>query len=178
MMGGWMREWGVAAVVAIGLFLLLVGGGYMLAATRYEAQLDAQDQAHGRELQTLRADLEAKRADAERQARETEARWRADIDKVASDARNQVQAAQRDAVAAAAVSDSLRERAAQLARACRPAPATAATAPGGQAASNPGDLLADLFARADAAAGELARIADERGAAGAGCERAAGAVRH
>jgi hypothetical protein len=32
-------------------------------------------------------------------------------------------------------------------------------------------LLADLFGRADARAGELARIADERGAAGATCER-------
>jgi hypothetical protein len=37
-------------------------------------------------------------------------------------------------------------------------------------------LLADLFGRADARAGELARIADQRGAAGTVCERWAGAI--
>ena len=139
MMGlGFLKSWGLELLAALVLVGLLGGGGYMLASWRYTAELEAQEEAHGRELQTLRADLEAKRADAERRARDTEARWRADIDKVSNDARNEVQAAQRDAVAAAAVSDSLRERAAQLARACRPPTRNPAPAPGGQAASAPG----------------------------------------
>jgi hypothetical protein len=150
------------------LAVSLAAGGYWLAAGRYGTELETLTAEHEREIGALRADLEAKRADAERQARETEARWRAQID---------VQAAQRDAVAAAAVSDSLRERASQLARACSGGATGATAARGGQAASSPGALLADVFARADAAAGDLARIADERGAAGAACERAAGAVR-
>ena len=159
------------------LAVALAAGGYWLAAGQYGAELETLTAEHEREIGALRADLEAKRADAERQARETEARWRAQIDEVARNARNDVQAAQRDAVVAAAVSDSLRERASQLASACSGGATGATAARGGQAASSPGALLADVLARADAAAGELARIADERGAAGAACERAAGAVR-
>jgi hypothetical protein len=58
-------------------------------------------------------------------------------------------------------------------RAASAAPAT----PGGEApAAGPLDLLADLFGRADTRAGDLARIADERGAAGTICERHADAT--
>ncbi len=39
------------------------------------------------------------------------------------------------------------------------------------------DLLADVFGRADESAGELARIADERGIAGQQCERSYDALK-
>lgn len=168
-----MSAWALRLAGLVALVLVLVGI-HMHGASGERARLTAQHQA---ELASLRADLEAKRAEAERQARVMEAHWAEQFDKVAQDAKSQVLAAQRDAVAAAAVSDGLRERAAQLARACSGRAQGATAAPGGETAQRAADLLADLFSRADAAAGELAAIADQRGAAGHGCERAADEVR-
>lgn len=156
----------------------VLGAAYRAGVSREHDRAEARIAEILREHAQQVAELERERASAEQKARETEQQWRADIDKVAQDARTQVQAAQRDAVAAAAVSDSLRERAAALARTCSAAATAAGAAARGQAASNPAAVLADLFSRADARAGELARIADERGAAGAGCERAADALRN
>jgi hypothetical protein len=45
------------------------------------------------------------------------------------------------------------------------------TSLGGKAAGDALNVLANVFSRADARAAELARIADERGTAGAACER-------
>lgn len=78
-------------------------------------------------------------------------------------------AAESDARAARASADRLRQRAAELAASCSardPAPASP-----GQAASAPGDLLADMLFRLDEAAGELARHADESRIAGQLCQR-------
>ncbi|EED98587.1 DUF2514 family protein [Burkholderia multivorans] len=74
--------------------------------------------------------------------------------------------ARADAAAAASAADGLREQVAVLIeRARHPAAATGSPTTGDAL-----DLLADVLGRADAAAGELAKIADERGIAGKQCE--------
>lgn len=85
-------------------------------------------------------------------------------------ASRQARRARADAAAADAAAGSLREHVARLAaRAAGDDPAAAA---GGQTAADAAGMLAELQRRADERAGILARIADERGIAGAACERA------
>lgn len=99
-----------------------------------------------------------------------EERRRADKIQEAQDAAHKSRlAAESDARAARASADRLRQRAAELAASCS-ARDTAPAGPG-QAASAPGDLLADMLGRIDQAAGELARHADEARIAGQLCER-------
>ncbi|ALX11466.1 hypothetical protein P350_07860 [Burkholderia cepacia JBK9] len=72
-----------------------------------------------------------------------------------------------DAAVADAAADGLRKQVAALVADARRAGAAA----GSPATGNALDLLADVFGRADDRAGELAKIADERGIAGRQCER-------
>ncbi|KVT57997.1 DUF2514 family protein [Burkholderia ubonensis] len=72
-----------------------------------------------------------------------------------------------DAAAAASAADGLRRQVAALVAGIR----RSATSAGGSSAGDALDLLADVLGRADARAGELATIADERGIAGQQCER-------
>ncbi|MBR8312373.1 DUF2514 family protein [Burkholderia dolosa] len=74
--------------------------------------------------------------------------------------------ARADAAAAASAADGLRKQVAVLVERARHPAAAVGSAPAGDAL----DLLADLFGRADERAGELAKIADERGIAGKQCE--------
>jgi hypothetical protein len=113
---------------------------------------------------------------AERAARNTEQTWRTRVDGVIQDGQQQIAVARDAAATAAAGQRRLRDQLAAYRAAVRAATAVPAAAAGGAPAADPLDLLADLFGRADARAGELARIADERGAAGATCERWAGAT--
>lgn len=69
-------------------------------------------------------------------------------------------------LARAAAADGLREQVTKLVTRTR----DSAVAAGGAAACDALDLLADVFGRADEAAGKLARIADERGIAGEQCQ--------
>ncbi|KVX52976.1 DUF2514 family protein [Burkholderia stagnalis] len=72
-----------------------------------------------------------------------------------------------DADAAASAADGLRRQVAALVADAR----RTAAATGGSSAGDALDLLADVLGRADTRAGELAKIADERGIAGQQCER-------
>ncbi|MEK7893177.1 DUF2514 family protein [Burkholderia contaminans] len=88
---------------------------------------------------------------------------------IATDAaKERDQAVAAAAAAAGGAADGLRKQVAALIADVRRAGATG----GSTTASDPLDLLADVFGRADERAGELARIADERGIAGRQCERA------
>lgn len=86
---------------------------------------------------------------------------------IATDAAKERDRAAADAVVADAAADGLRKQVAALVADVRRASASA----GGPAAGDALDLLADVFGRADERAGELAKIADERGIAGQQCER-------
>lgn len=87
-------------------------------------------------------------------------------DRVAQKAR---QAAEQHAAAAVVAADSLRGRVAALAATCRRAAEDPAPVGAGAAASAPADLFTDVFARLDAAAGELAQYADAARIAGEQC---------
>ena len=80
------------------------------------------------------------------------------------------------AVRAVAAGDGLRQRTVAVAAACDRPAVNPGAAPPGPAASSPGDMLADVLRRIEDAAGQLAAVADERGAAGAACVSAYGAL--
>ncbi|HHY6927773.1 TPA: DUF2514 family protein [Burkholderia ambifaria] len=86
---------------------------------------------------------------------------------VATDAAKERDQARADAAVADGVANGLRKQVAALVADVRRAGASAGSPATGDAL----DLLADLLSRTDEAAGELARIADERGIAGWQCER-------
>ncbi|MGU7813166.1 DUF2514 family protein [Burkholderia sp. AW49-1] len=86
---------------------------------------------------------------------------------IAIDAAKERDQARADAAVAGGVADGLRRQVAALVADARRAGAAAGRPATGDAL----DLLADLFGRADEHAGELAKIADERGIAGQQCER-------
>ncbi|WP_080559445.1 DUF2514 family protein [Variovorax paradoxus] len=140
------------------------------ASARAEASTARKDLAEFRATQAESGRL------AERAARNTEQTWRARVDGVIQDGQKQIAAARADAASAADAERRLRTQLAAFRAAVRTASTAPTPAEGGAAAADPLDLLADLFGRADARAGELARIADERGAAGTTCERHADAT--
>lgn len=154
----------VAALATVGIERTRAAGARADAATARK------------ELADYRATAAESGRLAERAARNTEQTWRSRVDGVIQDGKQQIAAARVDAERAGAAERQLRDQLAAYRAAVRAATAAPATAAGGSPASDPLDLLADLFGRADARAGELARIADERGAAGATCERWAGAT--
>ncbi|KWN77226.1 DUF2514 family protein [Burkholderia stagnalis] len=99
-------------------------------------------------------------------ARAEEKRRTAAQQEIAEDAAKKRDQARADAAAAASAADGLRKQVAVLVAGARH-PAAAAGSP---ATGDALDLLADMFGRADARAGELAAIADERGIAGQQCQ--------
>lgn len=116
-------------------------------------------------------------AAATEQARQTEAQWRAKHQEVQTHAQTQVRAAQAAATRARDAADSLQRRVEAVAAQCaNPARDAAGPDPGfatrGAPAADPGAVLAQLLRGLTQAAGELAAVADARGAAGAACERA------
>ncbi|CAM2177563.1 DUF2514 family protein [Burkholderia cepacia] len=86
---------------------------------------------------------------------------------IATDAAKERDQAAADAAVAGAAADGLRRQVAALVADVRRAGAAAGSPATGDAL----DLLADVFGRADERAGDLAKIADERGIAGRQCER-------
>ncbi|WP_175922189.1 DUF2514 family protein [Burkholderia latens] len=86
---------------------------------------------------------------------------------IATDAAKERDQARADAAVADGVADGLRKQVAALVAEAR----RAGAATGSPATGDALDLLADVFGRADERAGELAKIADERGIAGQQCER-------
>ncbi|KVQ67892.1 hypothetical protein WT22_06265 [Burkholderia territorii] len=88
-------------------------------------------------------------------------------EEIATDAAKERDQARADAAVADGAADGLRKQVAALAADARRAGAAAGSSATGDAL----DLLADLFGLADERAGELAKIADERGIAGQQCER-------
>lgn len=113
---------------------------------------------------------------AERAQRTQEQTWRTRVDGVIQDGQQKIAAARADADRAGGAARQLQQQLAAYRAAVRAASAASAAAQGRAPASDPLDLLSDLFGRADSRAGDLARIADERGTAGTICERHADAT--
>lgn len=94
-------------------------------------------------------------------------------ERIADEFNARAQALARDAAAARTAADGLRSQlATTVAAARRAATANPPAAAGSAPAVDHIGLLADVLIRVDDRAGELARVADERGASGAACERA------
>jgi hypothetical protein len=96
------------------------------------------------------------------------------VEEIRRDAQDKIAAVAADAAAADDTASRLRARVAQLSR--RPASCPGA-ASGGEAASETGMVLTDVFARLDQRAGELAAAYDRARIAGLACEAAYDAVR-
>jgi hypothetical protein len=156
----------------------LVGGAAALAVTTIGVQQlrvahlkttladchSAHDAAVARASQAALELSEAYRTEEQRRA--TAAK------EIQDDAQLKIAAARADAAAADAATSRLRVRIAATVAAARAAAGRPAPARGSAPAGDPIGMLADVLGRADARAGRLARIADQRGAAGAACERA------
>ena len=108
--------------------------------------------------------------------RAEETRRAAAHQEIVDEADRKTVAARADAVIADAAAGKLRERVAALVREARAATSNPAAPPGSTPAPDAAGLLADLQRRADERAGDLARIADERGVAGSACEAAYSAL--
>lgn len=130
----------------------------------------AEKAVHAHYAQVL-AEISAKTYAAQAAFRATETAWRTRIDKEAKDGQDRIETARRDADGARAAADSLRAQLARYRAAARTSQDSGASAPG-PSTSDALDLLADLFAGADTAAGELAQAADMAHTAGLTCERA------
>lgn len=168
----------VAAFLALGcLYLYLDRSEALRAVLRAEAVLAKERQAWAEERQRL---IAAALAESER-ARQIEAQWREKQSEVVNHAQSQIRAAAADAARARDAAGVLRQRAEVLAAQCNRTSDQQAPDPSfaqrGQAAPNPGAMLADLLGRLAQTAGELAQIADARGTAGAACEKAYGGLK-
>ncbi|WP_186259172.1 DUF2514 family protein [Burkholderia gladioli] len=86
---------------------------------------------------------------------------------IANEASKQRDVARADAATAASAADGLRKQVAALVSRARNSAPSARSA----TTDDPIGVLADVLGRADDRAGELAKIADERGIAGQQCER-------
>lgn len=144
----------------------------LAAAARWHvARVHTAEQAVHAHYAVVLAGIRDKTAAAEKAFRAAETEWQTRFDKEAQDGQDRIDAAHRDAAGARAAADSLRADLARYRTAARAAAHPSAATPG-PPAGDALDLLADLFARADERAGELAAAADLAHAAGVTCQRA------
>jgi hypothetical protein len=128
------------------------------------------------DLVELRAEGVANTAAMEIAFRAAEQATQERVDKEAEDGKTRLDDAQRDADAARTAADGLRAERDRYRDAARAA-ANSGSTDDRAAAADAINVLADMFARADATAGELAAAADIAHAAGTTCERAYDTVR-
>ncbi|EEE06842.1 MULTISPECIES: DUF2514 family protein [Burkholderia cepacia complex] len=121
---------------------------------------------HADGVRTTTAAAQVAQAKAVDTARAEEQRRTAAQQENAIHAAKERDQARADADAAASAADGLRKQLAAYVERARHSTAAAGSPATGDAL----DLLADVLGRADEAAGELAKIADERGIAGKQCE--------
>lgn len=162
------RTW----LVCIAALAAAVGGGYIWgdrAATKAEREAClAGHQAL--QLASAKASLQAEVANREKEKEQRDA-----AERIAQRLETELATARRDRAAADAIGQRLRQQVAQLVAAGkRQAGATSGTDTGGTpdpAGSAALDLLADLHARTDEAAGAIAAVADDARIRGLACER-------
>ena len=153
--------------LALLVFLAIAGWQWLRAENELASHADT-----AQKFATYRADQAAVALRESQTYRAREARMNFDTTKAIDHANLQAAAAIDAAAGAATAAAGLRQRAQVLARACRgAAPGVAAAADPGPPAPAPGDLLADMLERVDAAAGELAVFAESASIAGTLCQR-------
>jgi hypothetical protein len=140
------------------------------------AELRTELQAQRRQAAEDRAQAVAASASAAAAYRSIEQAWIHKHQEIAREAQDQARALEAARAAGRMAADGLRQRAQQLATAACPAPAPApadpAPTPSSPPTPSPAAVLADVLGRLEAAGRELAEVADARGTAGTGCQRA------
>lgn len=156
-----LRDWGY---IALALTIAALGALFV----HHERQIGAQKAEA--QLQHERADVAQAAASAAAAAALESQRRETAFQEIASAAQQATARIAADAAAGAADRRSLGVQLDAFVRAngasSNPRPAAS-----GPPATDPLSVLADMFSRADSRAEDLARIADERGAAGSACER-------
>lgn len=152
---------------AAGVLVLAVLAACVQTLRLDSAQIALRAEREARNADQIHAQLAARmQAEHYRLAEQAWTHAQQENDRVAQKAR---QAAEQHAAAAAVAADGLRSRVAALAATCRRAADDSTPVAAGAAASAPADLFTDVFARLDAAAGELAQYADAARIAGEQC---------
>ncbi len=167
-----------------GIALASAGLGLALGIALTDGRVQKAKAAHESDRALWAAQLADARdqaLQAEQAAAAREHALQAEFDKLDQEARHAKQALETDRAAAAAASDRLRQQIAALSArpVCHPAnpdPAPAGIG-SGQRDTAALDLLANLFTRADSAAGELAEYAAALRDAGQDCEQRCDRVR-
>lgn len=144
------------------LALGIVAGGQQLWIADIRTDLVAAQRA----FSDYQAEVERAGRAAEAAARSEEQRRAVAVEGIRTDAQAKIQAAKTAAADADAVARKLRE---QLARLTQRLPGDSGSAGGGEAAGSACLVLAELFERADARAGELAAAYDNARIAGDAC---------
>ncbi|TWI52965.1 uncharacterized protein DUF2514 [Pseudomonas duriflava] len=160
-------KWALAIAIALGCLF----GAYRYGVNTTNAKWEKQQSDAQAEQATLRA-TEEREARAKEQARQAE------IEKIRTDAQQQIQAAEADARDADAASERLRKQADRLAQSVRSCSSDTGTTNGSETRPDPSVLLANVLSRIDERAGELAKEADRTRAAGSACERAYDSIRN
>lgn len=156
-----------AKTVALAIMLAAL---VALASWWHLSRVHAAEKAVHAHYAIVLAEIRDKTAAAARAFRATETAWRTRIEKEASDGQTRIDLARRDAAGARTERDRLRADVARYRAAARAA-SNPGSATAGPTTADALDLLADLFSRADARAGELAEFADAAHAAGLTCQR-------
>lgn len=159
-----MTTWLVGGVAA----LAIAAAGVQTVRLANEETRSANDRATWADTRAEAARIHAK---AESVEREEENRRQLEKDNAILEAKSQLAGMAADLVRANRAATSLRSAAQAAAKRASEARGCAATGTGGTPAQDPAGVLADVLASIDERAGILAKIADERGIAGATCQR-------
>ena len=159
---------GKAALYVAGAALIGVGALFGVQTVRL-SEARAALASEQRDRAADRARMEQAARNQAEQFRATEHQWQEAQRENANLARMARDRAALDADAAGAAGDLLRDRAAALAAGCRGPSRGAAAVTASAAASSPGDVLADMLGRLDAAGRIVARFADSASISGEQC---------
>lgn len=165
--------------LTIGIALASAGLGLALGIALTDGRVQKAKSAHAADRAAWAAQLADARAQAlqaEQDATQREYELTAQVEQITKEAQHAKNQLRTDRAAADAAAASLRKQIAALSARPDRDPANSDPAPArvgqGQPDTRALDLLAQLFTRADSAAGELAAHADGLTAAGLACERA------
>lgn len=169
------------ALVPYAIGAALVGGAalavHSYGAARYAAGVAADKARSDAVIGQMVAAAESARAAEEARQRAEEQRRQAEIQGIVDDANRKARSSALAAADARRAADGLRQRFAALFASCAgaagPDPSAASASP---SADGTAGMLADVLGGLESRARRYAEIADQRGDAGAACERAYGAL--
>lgn len=148
--------------------MLRIAIPYLIAALLgASAGFEVEHLISARRIADMKSEAATAQTKAVEAARTEEQRRTAAQQEIAENAAKERDQAGADAAAAASAADGLRKQVAVLVEHARHPATTAGSTPAG----DPIGVLADVLGSIDDRAGELAKIADERGIAGQQCER-------